>query len=128
MPHTHSTPTSGPILVDRSTTRKSDWALRTAAGYVGRVPKRSRVQGSPRDHVDGWPDGTPDTAVAAYAQQIALRLAEAMDGRSIRDLARAADLDHTTVAGLLSGAYWPDVVTIAKCEQALGVRLWPDLV
>lgn len=92
------------------------------------MPKRSDLTGPPRDHVDGWPDGIPSSAVAAYAQQVAQRLGEAMEGRSVREVARAAGVDHTTIIGLLAGAHWPDLVTLAKCEQALGVRLWPDLV
>ena len=63
-----------------------------------------------------------------YAQQIAVRLADAIGDRSIREVARLTGLDHTTIAGVLAGAHWPDLITLAKCEQALEVRLWPDLL
>jgi len=119
-------------VVDRSTTCKRLCGVcRPSTDYVGAVPKRSFVDRAPRDYItDGeWPDGTVDGPPAAlYAQQISIRLAETIGGRSRREVGRLSGVDHTTIASLISGAHWPDLVTIAKCEQGLGVRLWPDLV
>lgn len=61
-----------------------------------------------------------------YAAEVSRRLAAAVDGRSLRDVAAEADLDHTTLWAVLRGDRWPDLVTLAKLESALGVRLWPD--
>lgn len=61
------------------------------------------------------------------AQNLARALAAAAEAAdlSIRQLARDADLQHTTVLGLLSGTRWPDFVTVVKLEDALRVDLWP---
>lgn len=100
------------------------------AGYGCGVPRRRDIEGPPCSYVQGgWLEGEPFGPVAVvYAQELARRLARAVEGRSLREVARSAGVDHTTVAGVLSGGRWPDLVTVAKLEQALGVRLWPDLV
>lgn len=93
------------------------------------MPKHRGLDGPPHSYVVAgeWPDGKLDGQVLAeYVRQVAVRLDEAIGGRSVRDVAREADLQHTTVLGLLKGESWPDLVTIAKLEQELGVRLWPD--
>lgn len=93
------------------------------------MPKHRGLDGSPRSYVAGgeWPDvPIRGEVLAEYVRQVAVRLDEAIGGRSVRDVAREADLQHTTVLGLLKGESWPDLVTIAKLEQELGVRLWPD--
>ena len=79
--------------------------------------------------MDGeWPDGSVDgPAEVRYAQQLAIRLRDAIGGRSLREIARAARVDHTTISAIMAGRRWADMVTIARLETALGVRLWPDL-
>lgn len=79
--------------------------------------------------MDGeWPDGSVDgPAEVRYAQQLAIRLRDAIGGRSLREIARAARVDHTTISAIMAGRRWADLVTIARLETALGVRLWPDL-
>lgn len=68
-------------------------------------------------------DGPPE---AHYAVEVARRLARAMEGQSLRSVARESGLDHTTVRALVEGQRWPDLITIARLETALNVRLWPD--
>lgn len=55
---------------------------------------------------------------------IALRLSEELAGRGLRGLARSANVEHTTIGDLLVGAVWPDLVTVARLEAALGTQLW----
>ncbi len=73
-----------------------------------------------------WPTGILRGPIEAeYARQFALRLATAMGDRPIREVARAADVSHTTVIAVLSGGRWPDMATVAKLEVALASNLWP---
>jgi transcriptional regulator with XRE-family HTH domain len=53
-------------------------------------------------------------------------LKAAIGDRSLRAVGREAGLDHTTIAAVLEGDRWPDLITIARLEQALGARLWPE--
>jgi len=76
-----------------------------------------------------WPDGPfPDATPAPvlYAAGISRLLAEALRGRRIGEVAEDADVHRSTVSDILAGSTWPDLATVAKLEQALGARLWPD--
>ena len=102
-----------------------------SAAYPGVVPRRSQAYRSPRDWLQEgeWPEGTfnPEAPTAvAYAVEISRRLEERLRGVSKVDLAREAGLERTTIYDVLSGRTWPDAITLAKLEEALGVRLWPD--
>jgi transcriptional regulator with XRE-family HTH domain len=75
-----------------------------------------------------WPDGPLSGAgLAEHARQLVLNVRTAMGERSIRDVASSAGLTPTTLSALLSGERWPDTLTLAKLEEALGVDLWPRL-
>lgn len=93
------------------------------------MPSRRGVTGAPRDQLlaGRWPDGEA-VGPSAVAQQVARTLAAELEGQqvSVRQVARDADLQHTTVLGLLQGQRWPDFVTLVKLEDALGVTLWPS--
>jgi transcriptional regulator with XRE-family HTH domain len=60
-----------------------------------------------------------------YAQGFALRLESSIGDRPVRDVARASELSHSTLLAILRGERWPDMVTIAKLEEALHTNLWP---
>ena len=80
-------------------------------------------------HGGTWPEGplssdAPPEAIVARA--IAVGLSVALQERSVRHLAADADLAHTTIYDLLAGNTYGDVITIARLETALGVRLWPQ--
>ncbi len=76
-----------------------------------------------------WPTGSVDGPVpVGYVQRFCIRLAIAMGDRSIREVARAAGLSHTTLLAVMSGARWPDAITVAKLEDSLGQDLWPGLL
>lgn len=108
-----------------------DHVGRHSARNLLRMPRRSREYRTPRDWLaEGeWPDGTfledAPTAVA-YAVEIARRLDDSLQGRSKAELARQAGIERTTLYDVLSGRTWPDAVTLAKLEEALKARLWPD--
>jgi lambda repressor-like predicted transcriptional regulator len=61
----------------------------------------------------------------AYAQRFAANLAGAVQGRSLRQVAREADISHSTLLAVMAGARWPDMITIAKLEDSLAIDLWP---
>ena len=75
-----------------------------------------------------WPDGKihNNAPTATYwAAEIAKRLRIAVDGSSKSDVAAEAEIARSTLYDLLNGEAWPDVVTVVKLQDALGVELWP---
>jgi lambda repressor-like predicted transcriptional regulator len=75
-----------------------------------------------------WPHADlADHHGARVAQALARRLAAAMDhhGFSANRLATAAGINRQTIANVLAGTGWPDLLTIASLEQALQTDLWP---
>jgi transcriptional regulator with XRE-family HTH domain len=76
-----------------------------------------------------WPRGRLVRGVPVavrYARDISLRLERALDGKVIAQVARDADVVRSTLYDIMSGRSWPDVVSLAKLEVYLGIRLWPD--
>ena len=99
------------------------------------MPNRGRVQGHPRDYLRSgtWPDGTIRKGAPAavwWAAEISKRLAAALDDdreqRTLSELALEVDLARSTIYKMTDGSSWPDVVSIVKLQDALGVKLWPD--
>ena len=62
---------------------------------------------------------------AAVAQELARRLVAALNGRSLREVARSADVAHTTLAAIVRGERWAELPTIVRLERALDADLWP---
>lgn len=95
------------------------------------MPKRRTAVGPPRDYVDGiWPAGSPTSdapKALEHARTISLRLAEAVEGRSITEIAADADLARSTIYDLVGGRTWPDLVSLGKLEESLGIDLLPPL-
>lgn len=95
------------------------------------MPRRSQEYRTPREWLatGDWPEGRfvaeAPTAVA-YAVAISRTLHERLEGKSKAELARRAGIERTTLYDLLSGRSWPDAVTLAKLEEALEARLWPE--
>ena len=52
-------------------------------------------------------------------------LVDAIGDRSLRSVADAAGMKHTTVSRLVRGETIPDVATIWRLQRVLGVELWP---
>ena len=65
-----------------------------------------------------------DDPVAEVARHFVLNLRKAIGDRSIREVARVTGVDRATIAAVLNGLSWPDIVTLAKLEIGLGVLLW----
>lgn len=80
--------------------------------------------------VDGvWPYAVMDHHIGAQvAQAVARALAEAMERQEIsaNALAQASDVNRQVIANVLAGTVWPDLLTVANLEGALGVSLWPN--
>lgn len=95
------------------------------------MPNRRTTVRPPRDYVRGeWPQGaaTADAPRALeHARAISLRLSEALEGRSISEVAQTADLARSTLYDLTQGRTWPDLISLGKLEDALGVALLPAL-
>jgi lambda repressor-like predicted transcriptional regulator len=94
------------------------------------VPGDSSRAHPPRAFVLAGP--WPDAALAEHhgarvAQALARRLAAAMGERAVSANRLAADsgINRQTIANVLAGATWPDLLTIASLELALDADLWP---
>jgi transcriptional regulator with XRE-family HTH domain len=64
---------------------------------------------------------------AKVAQALAVRLTAAMEstGWSIAELSRRSEVSRLAIANVLAGKVWPDLLTIARLENALDCDLWP---
>ncbi|WP_329069945.1 helix-turn-helix domain-containing protein [Streptomyces sp. NBC_01429] len=64
---------------------------------------------------------------AKVAQALALALACALEstGWSVAELARRSGVSRLTIANVMEGRVWPDLLTIASLERALECDLWP---
>ncbi|QEE62451.1 helix-turn-helix transcriptional regulator [Salinibacterium sp. dk2585] len=90
------------------------------------MSRPSRPQ--PRDGSRDWPDVTAADPVSEVARRFAENVRTAIGDQSIRAAARDVGVAHTTIVAILQGRVWPDLETIAKLEQGLGVDLWPGRV
>lgn len=80
---------------------------------------------TPAELVAGWPDEVAVDPVVETARRLALNLRGALTGTSVRDAARAAEVNYTTVYAILNGTTWPDLMTLARLEAGLDADLWP---
>ncbi|WP_462417887.1 hypothetical protein [Kytococcus sp. Marseille-QA3725] len=78
-----------------------------------------------------WPTqpvtGThPDQVTTERCRLIAHELTahKAKTGTSNRDIANTTGVPRRTIDGLLDGSHVPDVATLARLEQGLGIRVW----
>jgi hypothetical protein len=99
------------------------------------VTQRRNPTGGPKDLLTAagsWPDEptvsdgvAPGVAAAAKAAAaIAERLERELRGRNIAAIARDANVARSTIYDIVAGTTWPDIVTIFKLQDTLGVRLW----
>ncbi|MFH8564614.1 multiprotein-bridging factor 1 family protein [Streptomyces sp. NPDC017988] len=91
-------------------------------GDARRLPPRAYC-------ADGvWPEALmTDHHGAKVAQALAVRLKAAIEARgwSVAELSRVSGVARYTIAKALAGEAWPDLLTIANLEKALGEDLWP---
>ncbi|WP_372968413.1 multiprotein-bridging factor 1 family protein [Microbacterium sp.] len=83
-----------------------------------------RVRATPAMLSSGWPEGASADPAGEAARRFALNLRTAIEGRSVRALARSAGLDEGTIRKILLGESWPDLRTIWNLESALNVELY----
>lgn len=79
----------------------------------------------PRDLSPAWPDVASADPSGEVARQYVLNLRSAIGERSVRSVARDAELDEGTVRRVLSGDSWPDLRTISRLDECLGTQLYP---
>lgn len=97
------------------------------------MPRSSNDQVPRHYAVDGaWPHAVlaVDAPVSAhYGQALARNLERALvsTGHTLRTLADATGVTHSTISRVLNGKVMPDLGTIARLETAFGVQLWPGL-
>ena len=85
-----------------------------------------KAQQAPIDHVvtGEWPEAELDGDIgAAYAQDFARRLRDAIDGRSYPVIAELSGVPRMTISVLVAGKSYPTLLTIARLEAALGPLL-----
>jgi len=87
---------------------------------VARIPRQP-----PEAHSPDWPTAVCAERPAEVARLVAVNLRGALNGRSLRTVARLAGVDHTTIAAVLNGTTWADLATIARLEAGLDAQLWP---
>ncbi|MCC9706944.1 helix-turn-helix domain-containing protein [Streptomyces sp. MNU76] len=94
------------------------------------MPRGDKRRRSPAEYVtDGaWPHAVLDDHHGArVAQEVAARLGRVIGERgwSVAEASRRSGVSRMTVAQVLDGAVWCDLLTIANLEKALEVDLWP---
>ncbi|MFI6940379.1 multiprotein-bridging factor 1 family protein [Streptomyces sp. NPDC050418] len=75
-----------------------------------------------------WPYAVMEPDIAAQvAQAVGRSLLEAMTRQelSANTLAKKSRVNRQVIAHVLAGKAWPDLMTVARLENALGVMLWP---
>lgn len=94
------------------------------------MPARRNLKPRPSDYLapgGTWPEGPLNHGAppeAAFVMEIARRINEKTENRSLRSLARDADVDKKTIANILTGATWCEAPTIYRLERALQTHLW----
>lgn len=82
----------------------------------------------PNELTSSWPDVPSTDPAGEMARRFTLKLQAAMGDRGVRDVARDAGINHSTLISLLAGKTWPDFLTMARLETALHTQLWPGTV
>lgn len=75
----------------------------------------------PRDLTLSWPDVESLDRHGEVARQYVLSLRSAIGERSVRSVARDAGLDEGTLRRVLAGQSWPDLNTVSRLNECLGV-------
>jgi len=99
----------------------SDKALRPYAEFMARTSRKTPVELAPAP----WPEVPSPDPVGEVGRQISIRLRAAIGKRTLRAVASAIGMNHSTLVGILDGTSWPDAETLARLEHGLGVDIWP---
>ncbi|WP_413353819.1 helix-turn-helix domain-containing protein [Microbacterium sp. 1P06AB] len=95
--------------------------MKMTASPAGEPPAR----GFPAADSSKWPHERVASEDAEVARLIVVNLLAAMGERGVRGVARDAGINEKTLRRLIAGASYPDVRTVARLEDALGVSLYP---
>lgn len=92
------------------------------------MPARG-LAATPREYLatGAWPDGALAADAPFEAHHVAgmaQRLKAAIGERTLRSVARDANVSIGTLSSLMGGRTWGDVVTLVRLEHALGAVLW----
>lgn len=96
-----------------------------ASGYARRMPRPARPK--PNQLAPDWPAVSSEDPIGEVARNFVSNLRDAIGDQSVRSVAKATGVSHTTIQQVLRGDAWPDLYTIAKLERGLGILLWPGL-
>lgn len=110
---------------------RCEYASRWSVRQTGHVPGGTRRNKKPFEYtLDAhWPYAVMDGyRPAQVGQAIARALTEAMERRQVSAnvLAAEAGINRQVIANILAGRTWPDMLTVASLEAALGEMLWPQ--
>jgi hypothetical protein len=76
---------------------------------------------------EGWPSRELEDPTAEIARRFVLNVRDRIGSSSLRSIDKATGVDHNTLARVLAGETWPDLVTIARLERGLRANLWPGI-
>lgn len=102
-----------------------------ATGNELGVTNRRKVTGGPSAYAIGgaFPNSLfrrDSPSAVFWAAEIARRLRAALDEQSVVQVANAAGVGRQTIYDVVRGKTWPDMVTIIRLQDCLGVSLWPE--
>ncbi|MFI1101045.1 helix-turn-helix domain-containing protein [Streptomyces melanogenes] len=100
--------------------------IRMTGGRGRSVPPRELA----RDP-ENWPEAMiVDHPQARVVQAVACALTRHMErnGLGLRRVAMLSGVNRQAIANLVVGSSWPDVATLSRLEDALGIGLYPGVI
>lgn len=94
------------------------------------MPGGTARSAAPRELADD-PDRWPDAVIADGAARVVQHVARAAGrriaqlGLSLRAVESATGVSRMSVAALMEGSSWPDLLTVVSLEDGLDCPLWP---
>ena len=77
-----------------------------------------------------WPDGpvlqsveAPVAAATRWAAAVSACLTEALRGRNISEVSADSGVGRSTIYKVCAGDRWPDVLTVFRLQETLGIEL-----
>ena len=94
------------------------------------MPRYRYAESRPIDHLaegETWPYGRLEEdppPEAVHAQAVGQRLHKAMQDRTNKEVAAAADITENTLGRLIRGQAWGALPILVRLERALDTSLW----
>ena len=98
-----------------------------AAHRVQEVVDLSAKLGPPVDHAKAGRFPQPKKSepdAVKHLLAVTARITELTDKYGVREVARQADISHSTLSRTVSGRLWPSAVMVARLEAAFDCNLW----